>query len=126
MAVSKDIRSVAGRQTTAGAAEETVLLSVDGSAPAASVAAPPDLEIIISGWLVTAEAPARFRLQQDRGSGFYDIAFLRVSVDGTVGLTDWGAIPIRIVGGSSFRVRVETPGGSTPVTVALRTYVDDR
>lgn len=126
MAVSKDIRSISGRQTTAGVVEETVLLSVDGSVPATSIAAPPDSEIIVSGWLVTAEAPARFRLQQDMGSGFFDVAFLRVSMDGTVGLTDWGAIPIRIVAGSSFRVRVETPGGATPVTVALRAYIDSK
>lgn len=127
MAVSKDLKSISGSQSTGGATEETVNLSIDGSAPAASIAVAPGLELILSGWVVTAEGAARFRLQQDNGSGFYDIAFLRVSADGTVGLTDYGAVPIRIPGGVgvSFRVRVETPsGGGVPVTVAMRAYTD--
>lgn len=126
MAVSKNLKSITGSQTTAGAAEETVLLSIDGSAPAATIAVDPGEELILSGWVVTAEAPARFKLQQDNGSGFFDLAFLRVATDGTVGLTDYGSVPIRIGGGVgvSLRIRVTTPGGSTPVTVAMRAYTD--
>jgi hypothetical protein len=126
MAVSKNLRSIAGSQTTAGAAEETVLLSIDGSAPAATIAIPTDQELILSGWVVTAEAAARFKLQQDNGSGFFDVIFLRVAADGTVGITDFGAVSIRIAGGPgvTFRVQVQTPAGASPVTVAIRAYTD--
>ena len=126
MPSSVNLRTIAGRQTTAGAAEETLNLSLDGSAPAASISVPAGQVIIISGWVVTAEAPARFRFQQASGSGFFDISYLRVAADGTVGLTDYGTVSIQIVGGVgvSFRVRVESPAGATPVTVAMRGYTE--
>lgn len=127
MAVSKDLKSISGSQSTGGTTEETVLLSIDGSTPASSIAVSPGTELILSGWVVTAESQARFRLQQDNGSGFFDIAFLRVAADGTVGLTDYGTVPIRIAGGVgvSFRVQVQTPAaGSIPITVAMRAYTD--
>ena len=126
MAISKALRSITGRQTTAGAAEETVLLSLDGSAPAALVAIPADQEMIISDWTVTAEAAGRFRLQQTTdGVVFFDIYLLRVATDGTVAVVGLST-PLHIAGGptTAIRIRVETPAGASAVMTSLRAYTD--
>ena len=118
------VRSITGSQTTAGAAEETVAISLDGSAPAASVAVAAGTTLLISDWVCTATNAASWRLQQaNDGVTWFDTFLLRQPTDGTVGVSEFGT-GIKIVGGPTvaIRVRTTTPGGATAVTTSLRAY----
>lgn len=127
MAADKEtVVSIAGRQTTAGAAEETVLLSLNGAAPVAAIPVAIAQSLVITDWGVCAAAPARWRLQQTNdGVTFFDIGLAEVpGVLGTPTVlyspkTGW--IP---KGGANVavRVRVETTGGIALVTTTLRAY----
>ena len=123
MAENKTVRSITGRQTTAGAAEETVLLTLDGAAPAASIAVGVDATLTVTDWIVTSEAAARWRFQQTNdGVSWFDIALLRGASDGTIGINVGTGLVV--AGGSlvAVRVLVETTGGATAVTTTLRGY----
>jgi hypothetical protein len=124
MASSKTTRDITGRATTAGAAEETLDLELDGAAAASNVAIPSGT-LVVSDWIVTAEAAARFRLQRsdDSGSSWYDVALLRVPSDGTVGLELKITIAYEGSADTLLRVRVETPGGAAAVTTTIRSYL---
>jgi hypothetical protein len=118
------VRSITGSQTTAGAAEETLNLTLDGAAPAASIAVGTGSTLTISDWIVTCEGAGRFRLQQTNdGITFFDIFLLRAGADGTVGVTDLG-VGLVVNGGATVavRVRVQTPSGALAVTTSLRGY----
>ena len=117
--------SITGRQTTAGAAEETLLLSEDRAAPAASLGVPSQTTLVISDvdCAVTNGAGLVLRLEQDNGSGFFTIG--RIKVDGVTALANpkvaW------VVDGSAgaavlFRVQIQTLGGSADVTCTIRAY----
>jgi hypothetical protein len=124
MSEAKTVRSITGRQTTAGAAEETVLLTLDGAAPAASIAVGENTQLVLSDWYVTAEGAARWRLQQTNdGISFFDIFLLRSGSDGTLGAANMG-VGIVVNGGATVavRVRVETPSGALAVTTSFRGY----
>jgi tartrate dehydratase alpha subunit/fumarate hydratase class I-like protein len=124
MAENKTVRSITGRQTTAGAAEETLNLSLDGAAPAATIAVGTGTTLTISDWVVTALAAANFRFQQTNdGITFFDIFMLRVAADGTVGVSPFG-VGLVVTGGTTVavRVRVESPGGAIAVTTSIRGY----
>lgn len=124
MAEAKTVRSITGRQSTAGAAEETLNLSLDGAAPAASIAVGAGTTLTLSDWVVTAEAAANFRFQQTNdGITWFDIFLLRVAADGTVGVSPFG-VGLVVNGGTTVavRVQVETPGGIAAVTTSIRGY----
>jgi hypothetical protein len=124
MAEAKTVRSVTGRQTTAGAAEETVLISLDGSAPAASISLGVGTSLTVTDWVATATAAANFRFQQtNNGSTWFDLFMLRLAADGTVGVSNMG-VGIVVNGGANvaIRVRAETPAGAAAVTTSLRAY----
>ena len=123
MAEAKTVRSITGRQTTAGVAEESVLLTLDGAAPAASIAVGVGASLTVTDWIVTTQAAANWRFQQTAdGVTWFDIALLRSASDGTIGINVGTGIVVN--GGAlvAVRVRVETPGGVVAVTTTIRGY----
>lgn len=123
MAEGKTVRSITGNQTTAGAAEETVNLTLDGAAPAATIAVGVGTTLTLTDWIVTAEAPARWRFQQTNdGATWFDIFLLRSAADGTIGVNVGTGLVVN--GGDlvAVRVRAETPAGAAAVTTSLRGY----
>jgi hypothetical protein len=123
MAEGKTVRSITGSQTTAGAAEETVNLTLDGGAPAAAIAVGVGSTLTITDWIVTTEAPARWRFQQaNDGVTFFDIFLLRSAADGTIGVNLGTGIVVNGGANVLVRVRVETPAGAAAVTTSLRGY----
>jgi hypothetical protein len=117
-------RAITGRQTTAGAGEETLQLSLDGAAAANTVAVGAGVFLVITDWIVSAGAAANFRLQQaNDGITFFDVALWRQPADGSGGVSALG-MPIRVTGGATvvIRTRAETPGGAAAVTTTLRAY----
>ena len=126
--LTKTVRTITsnGIVATGGAAEVTVQLMLDGAAAANTVAVAANTEVIITDWVVTAQAAGNFRLQQTNdGAAFFDLVILRQPADGTGGVTELRT-PIRIVGGATaaFRVRGETPGGSANVSTTVRSYLE--
>ena len=119
------VNSITGRITVAGSGEETIPLVVDGAAETANVAVAPGSRVIIKDVIVTSTAAANFFIQQDNGSGPFNIFIVRQPTDGTGGVSPLGqAITIRGSDGTSvsYRARVEVPGGSGDVSVTLRGY----
>ncbi|HKZ39371.1 MAG TPA: hypothetical protein VJ044_00325 [Candidatus Hodarchaeales archaeon] len=121
MPTSQTPQNITGRQTTAGAAEETVLLSLNGAVAAATVAVAAGSQLVISDVIVNAAATANFRIQQaNDGVTFFDLVPLRLPADGNVGQT-YGT-GITVTGGTAVvvRVRAETTGGAALVGVNLQ------
>ena len=121
MSTSQTPQNITGRQTTAGAAEETVLLSLYGAVAAATVAVAAGSQLVISDVIVNAAATANFRIQQaNDGVTFFDLVPLRLPADGNVGQT-YGT-GITVTGGTAVvvRVRAETTGGAALVGVNLQ------
>lgn len=126
MPESKTIRSIAGSQTTAGASEETVNLSVDGAVAAATISVVSNTCLIVSDAMFTAEGAGRFKIQQTNdGSTWFDILYFRMPADGSGGLSEM-KIPLYVKGGTSvaIRVRAQTPGGAALVSATLRAYTE--
>lgn len=129
------VNSIIGAQTTAGAAEETVLLSLNGAAGAASLPVASGAQLIVSGLQVTSQAPSRWRLQQaNDGATWFDIAL--VNHPGAAAPATGANVPTQsydfatalILNGSSgadvrIRLRVETAGGASFVDATIRSYV---
>jgi len=118
-------RSVTGMQVTAGAAEETLGLVVDGVGPSASIAIPVGTTFALSDWALCGPVTVRGRLQQsnDNGMSWFDLA-VAILPGGLTRLFPF-ANPIEIVGAANrlFRVRVQTPGGGGQlVTSTLRVF----
>lgn len=119
-------RAITGRATTAGAPEETLNLTLDAVAAAATIAVGAGTILVISDVIVSAEAAANFRLQQaNDGATWFDIALWRQPADGSGGVTGLGT-PLRVTGGAlvAIRMRAETPGGAAAVTATIRGYTD--
>lgn len=119
------VNSITGRHTVGGAGEETIPLVVDGAAATANVVVASGSRVIIKDVIVTATAAANFFIQQDNGSGSFDIFIVRQPTDGTGGVSPLGqALTIRGSDGASvsYRARVDFPGGSGDATVTLRGY----
>jgi hypothetical protein len=123
------VRSITGRQTTAGAAEETMLLTLDGATPAASIAVPVDTRFLVSDVMPGADAVARYRLQQaNDGVTWFDIALFEVtSATSTVATRSYTySTGLIVQGGTSVavRLRVTTPGGGALTYCTLRAYTE--
>jgi hypothetical protein len=123
------VRSITGRQTTAGAAEETMLLTLDGATPAASIAIPTNTRLFISDVMPGANAIAHYRLQQTNdGINFFDIALFEVvSASSTSATRNYTYnTGLLVQGGASVavRVRVTTPGGAVLSYCTLRAYTE--
>jgi hypothetical protein len=116
-------RNLVGSQTTAGAAEESVLLSLDGAVGAATIGVTAGTTISVSQILTTAAADASWAFQRstDAGATWITCAFLNtdVSVDTFRQVTL--SQPVVIVGGTAvlIRMRVTTPGGAAAVTCSF-------
>jgi hypothetical protein len=127
MADRKNIHSITGNQTTAGAAEETVLLTLDGAAPAASISVPVGTNTVITDMILGGNLVTMWRVQQTNNGGvaWFDIGLFNVT-DATSMSTPIHTFNTGLVikGGAlvAFRVRVESPGGSSPVVATLRSY----
>lgn len=126
MADRKNIHSITGSQTTAGVAEETVLLTLDGATPAASITVPEGTNTIITDMILGGNLVTMWRVQQTNdGVTWFDIGLFNVtdasSMSTPIHTFNTGLV---IKGGAlvAFRVRVESPGGSSPVIATLRAY----
>lgn len=111
---------ISGLQTTAGAAEETVDVSLNGAAPAASIAVLDGQKLQITDILASARAEAVFQIQIDRGSGFVTSLTSIIGASGNSGTVDLGT-PLTVVGGAAvfLRVRVTTPAGAALVAISM-------
>src|SRR3972149_6921258 len=121
--VGTTTRSITGDITTGGPLVIIPLVG-GGAAPALSVAVPLGTTTFISDIIYGANFSATFRIEEDRGAGFFVIASYDAVPAGlinsfiqtyNVGLVMTGGV------GVAFRVRVAT-GGPTPVIITLRTY----
>jgi hypothetical protein len=126
MADRKNIHSITGNQTTAGVAEETVLLTLDGAAPAASISVPTGTNTVITDMILGGNLVTMWRVQQTNdGATWFDIGLFNVT-DATTMSTPIHTFGTGLVikGGAlvAFRVQVESPGGSSPVVATLRSY----
>lgn len=125
MAERKSVQSITGRQTTAGAAEETVLLTLNGAAPAATIAVPTGSNVVITDVMLGGNFNTMWRIQQTNdGMAFFDIGLFNVPA-ATLMSTPIHTFNTGLVinGGPlvAFRLRVETPFGS-PVIATFRSY----
>ena len=122
--VGTTVRSITGSQTTAIFAE-LMLLTVDGAAPATTIAVPEGTTVFISDVIYGGDFLAQFAIQVDRGAGFKTIAFYNFFPTAGIGHTFMESYNVGLVinggPGVSFRVIVLTPG-ATPVVITLRTY----
>lgn len=106
------IRNYTGRVATAGAAEETYNLSLNGAAAAATQAVPAGTNLFITDIASHANQITNYRLQQaNDGATFFDLDIIRHAADGYIARTL--KTPIRVIGGANvvIRARIETPGG---------------
>ena len=135
MAVGKTVRSITGLQTTAGSAEETVSLVVDGAAPATSVTVAAGSNVVISDIIAGGESMTIWKVQQsnDSGSSWFDIALIESTgqsiapspiFDYNVGLVISSSDAATTSDTVMFRVRAETPGGADEVRFTIRSYVE--
>lgn len=124
----KIIESVTGDQTTAGSAEETLQLVVNGAAATDNIDVPAAVVYVISDITICGPMGVISRLQQDDGAGFFDIGLFNIPGAASVGPTTRFSPKTGWVinGGSTvrYRLRVETPGGAERVTVTIRAYRD--
>ncbi len=122
-------QNISGRATTAGAAEETLNLSVNGAVAAATVAVPAGSTLDISDITATgvaAGAPIRFRIQQTNdGAAFFDILELNLAAEGTIAQELQRSL--HIIGGANvaIRARVTTFGGASLVSVNMQASLND-
>jgi hypothetical protein len=124
-------RVLTGRQTTAGAAEETLLLELDGAAPAAALAVPvgqkweiSDIEVCVLAAIV------QFCLQESRDNGatWFNHVCLRfdTALQNSQSRQFPFKCPIQITGAANklVRARIMTPNGPQIVTVTIRLATD--
>jgi len=117
------VRAITARQTTAGAAEETLQLSLDGAAAANQIAVAAGTTYYLTDVMLTGAAAAELRVQQTNdGVAWFDLTTLYIAATGMAGV-DFRTPP-KITGGAAvaFRTRVTTAGGAAAVTATIRGY----
>lgn len=127
MSLSQEIleRSITANAATAGAAEQTVDLSLDGAAAAAAVNVPADEQWEISDLVIEVPNITRFLLQQsnDNGANWFNVWIGRSTTGPSKALKRRS--PVRVdgigVGASQvqLRLRAETTGGAGVVRMTL-------
>jgi hypothetical protein len=122
---------MADEWTTAGAAEETVDVSLNGAAPASQVAVPDGQDLFIQDVLVNSiddnASPLLMKVQQsdDNGGNWYTVEVLALPASGNVG--DSLKANIRARGteaGTLIRVRARTAAAGT-LSSRLSAYLQD-
>jgi len=118
-------RDIVGAQTTGGASEETLTLSINGQAPVAAIAIPAGQWLFLKVFHVTAEAAARFRLDKsiDNGANWFPLHHWRQPQDGASGVNDDQLVAIEGGVGVLLRARVTTPGGVIYVSLSMHGFV---
>jgi hypothetical protein len=118
-------RDIVGAQTTGGAPEETLSISINGATPADSIAIGPGYWLFLKVFHVTAEAAARFRLDKtvDGGANWFPLHHWRQPQDGASGVNDDQLVAIEGGVGVLLRARVTTPGGAAYVSMSMHGYV---
>lgn len=124
-------RVLTGLQTTGGSAEETLLLALDGAAPAAALAVPEgqkweisDVEVCVLSTIV------QLCLEESRDNGVTWFKHFCVRFDTAAQNSNSRQYsfksPIRINGAALklFRARIRTPQGAQIVTVTIRLATD--
>ena len=116
------IWNVTARETTAGAPEQDLSISLNGAAGAGSVAVPASSELQITDITVGSADLCNFRVQQtnDGGATWFDLMPLRLPADGNIGQSL--NTPLVIQGGANvaLRVRAETPNGAALASASLQ------
>jgi hypothetical protein len=122
------MRSITGRQTTAGFAEETVNLVLNGAAPVPAIPVPVRSVCVITDWDVCAPVAGSWRLQQTNdGSTWFDIGLALVNGFGASSTVNYNPRTGWVINGGAnvaFRVRVTTPSGPALATVTIRSYTE--
>lgn len=114
--------SIVGFSETTGPGENPVLLSRDGSAPAASIAIPAGEKLVIGDWINAAAVLTPMRLQKtvDGGLNWFDIALMRCGANDSNKMDL--ATPFVIDGGVGVAIRVlADPGIGTGTTTVMTT-----
>lgn len=120
-------RNLVGLQVTAGAAEETVNLSVNGAVAAATVPVAANTVLTLTDTILSGDAITEFRLQQTTdGTTFFNIIPL-IHVAATTNVTNTLTTPLQIIGGVdvAIRARARTPGGAADVAVLIQGILND-
>jgi hypothetical protein len=117
--------NITGRAASGGAGEQDLDLSVNGAAPAASVAVVADTILTIADIDISCDDVMNFRLQQSNNGGgdWFDlIPLYRLPLTGGANLGRSLGAAIQVVGGANvlIRVRVDTPDGDFTVAVTLQ------
>ena len=109
----RGVESITGRQTTAGVAEEEVLIVVDGAPAILHVPVPGQHRLVISDWIVGSADRSLWRIQQSNdGLVFFDIALAEAAGNSVESAPQISYnTPLVIVGGPDvrYRVLVRTP-----------------
>lgn len=131
MAEAKTVVSIIGRQTTAGAAEETIQLSLNGAAAANTLSVAAGTTLYISDLILGGLGAAGWKLQQaNDGSTFFDIAGFDTPTNtgaGSGGTNIYSFYPALVVTGGAnvvVRLRGTTAGGAAAVVATLRAYTE--
>lgn len=126
--VGATVHSITGRQTTAAAAEEPLLLILDGAAPAGSIAVPAGTTVIITDVMPGGDSTTMYRIQQTNdGVTWFDVALFEITgtVSGGVSTPIYNYNTGIVINGGptvAFRVQVETPAGANLVMLTIRSY----
>ena len=110
---------VADEWVTAGAAEETANLSLNGAVAAASIAVPSGYDLflydIVTGTIDPAAVPLKVKIQQSNNNGvaWFTVDMLSLPAQGNVADSPSGPIRVRGGAGVLVRARVRTAAAGT-------------
>lgn len=121
MSLAQDVtlRTLNARQITAGTAEETLQLALDGAAAANAIAVPANTVFSLSDFALSISqgtAVARIQQSNDNGSTWFDVLVVRL---GTTPRQFSLKSPVKVSGGAQvqLRARVATSIATTLVTL---------
>ena len=110
--------SIVGVEDAQAAGENPLLLSRDGSTPAAFIPIPAGETLVIGDWINAAEALCPMRLQKsvDGGATWFDMALMRTGANDSNKM-DLNS-PIVVEGGAQVQIRVLADPASGPSFVS--------
>jgi hypothetical protein len=119
--------SITSTVTTAGAAEQTANISLDGAVAAATISISVGSKLFISDLALSGAAAALWKLQQaNDGVTFFDVGYYSTPAT-AVGMVVASPKVAYVVDGNAgatvvFRLRVTTAGGAAAVLASFRAY----